>query len=177
MMHSPECIRPEELRQFLGKALQGIKCGSFASGVHLLQLTWPYEGLHFNQQVLWLLYHPKEPEKIDSILEDLRKVSMLCNGEPVFIDVNHPDWWAYEIITLSDGCISGNRVSITYPNGVEGHIGWITGHGRVLQLETDPVLRELTHILLSLLLNDPNDHFLLNGKKRLEHILEACRTE
>lgn len=177
MTPSQEYIRPEELRQFFnGKALQRIKHGSFESGVHLLQLTWPHKGLPFNQQALWILYHPTDPDAINSILEDLIKVSELCNGKTVIIDANHPDWWAYEIITLSDGCMRGNRVSITYPGGVEGQFGWITGQGRDLPVETDPVLRELIHLLLTLLLNDPNDQFLLNGKKRLEHILEACKT-
>ena len=173
MTPSQEYIRPEELRQFFnGKALQRIKHGSFESGVHLLQLTWPHKGLPFNQQALWILYHPTDPDAINSILEDLIKVSELCNGKTVIIDASHPDWWAYEIITLSDGCMRGNRVSITYPGGVEGQFGWITGQGRDLPVEENPVLRGMVQLLVSICLNDPNDLFLAEGMKRLGHLLE-----
>jgi len=159
------------------KTLQHTKHGLFTNGVHLLKLTYPKQDNPSNQQNIWLLYHPKNPEPIDAILNDLYNVSKATDGKTVIIDIDHPDYWALEIICLSEGCMTGNRVSIKYPSTQEAHIGWIIGQGRTLAVENNPQIRWIIHILVSTILTGtlPRDPFIQNGAKKLAYLNQTLR--
>jgi len=159
------------------KTLQHTKHGVFTNGVHLLQLTYPKQDQPANQQVIWLLYHPTTPKPIDTILNELYNVSKATDGKTVIIDIDHPDYWALEIILLSDGHMTGNRVSIKYPSTPEAHIGWITGQGRTLKLEHNPQIRWIIHVLVSTLLTEtlPNDRFIQLGAEKLASFNQTIR--
>lgn len=164
---------------FSPKTLANAQAGKFTNGTHIVQLSWDKEGPPLNQQIIWLLYHPKSMKPIHSLLDELKALAEATDGMMVIIDDYDPEiHWAHTVLMLCDGAGSVNGVSLTMnEDGSEGHMGWIVGQGREIDADDDAVVGALHMIITNIFKEQKGlrkDPFLASGRKKLDALKAAC---
>lgn len=163
---------------FNPKTLSQLRLGKISNthgvdGPYIIQLEWDKEGLPFNQQIVWLFYHPTSLKIINDLFKDIRNTAKNYDGKIVIIDnYNSEKKIIPTILMLSDGIFYCNSFTLTFKDGIEGHLGYISGQNR--NIETDPGIPPLIHAIVSNILGSTNelqkDKFLEYGKNKLKII-------
>ncbi|MFH2111739.1 MAG: hypothetical protein ABIJ47_10835 [Candidatus Bathyarchaeota archaeon] len=169
---------------FSPKTLTQAHVGRFRKdGPYMIRLSWDREGLPLNQQIIWLLYHPRSMKPVEKILDSLGNTARLAEGHHTLIidDYNPETHWAHTILMLSDGAFTYNTCTMEMNDGSKGHIGWIVGQGRDLACDDDTT--GALHVIIANIIpamkprHRNSDPFLLNGQKKLGKMKEVMNRE
>ena len=155
--------------------LKSANVAKFRKGPYIAQLSWDREGLPLNQQIIWLLYHPRSMKPIKKVLDNLITTVRSLDGHYMVVidDYDPSTHYLYTVLMLTDGAFTCNGVSLKMnEDGSNGHIGWIIGQGRNIDPDDDAVIGTL-HTIISNIFNAKalqNDPFIQSGRKKLENM-------
>jgi len=163
---------------FSSSCLKNAKSGKINTNLYVAHLSWEKEGLPYGDQHVWFLYSPTSADLITDILEKIDKF-FKDNQGIMITDIEDITLFSLqEICILSDGSISCNNVTNYLTNGKYGHMGWLVGQGRSINVDDNKMITLIHSVISNLLLKHEdlkNDEFLLEGLKKLVELRKIAR--